>query len=660
MKSNLILSLAVFAASTLTLPVKGQQTKPQSNEATQWIDSMDLSQVEQGWGDAHSKKSVDGNPIKLAGKEYEHGVGTHSVSNIKINLREAATHFTSTVGVDDEASKNGSVEFIVIADGKEIAKTPILRKGTPPQIISVDVRGVKKLILKVSDGGDGEDNDHADWANAMLTLVTGAKMKPTTDVVPITPPRYLPQVTNQLPQIHGARIIGATPGHAFLFLVPATGKGPFVYGAKNLPKGLTINSATGVISGSLESVGTTQVMLTVRGSKGSTKRNFTIVGGQHQLSLTPPMGWNSWNVWAGAVDQDKVKASADQLVTSGLAAHGYLYVNIDDTWEAGRDANGNILTNKKFPNMPALSQYIHDKGLRFGIYSSPGPTTCAGFTASYQHEDQDAASYAAWGVDYLKYDWCSYGDIAKDDRSLAAYMKPYQVMGASLGKVNRDIVYSLCQYGMGEVWKWGADLSVGGNCWRTTGDITDNWGSLKSIIESQAGHEKYAAPGHWNDPDMLMVGIVGFGNTHPTHLKPNEQILHISMWSLLSAPLLIGCDMTRLDKFTRDILSNDETIDVNQDPLGKAAIRVVKDGTKEVWARPLFDGTQAVGLANMGDEPQKITVKWSDIGVSGPQNIRDLWLHKNLGILKGSYTVEVPAHGCVMLKVSMAKPGESI
>ena len=301
--------------------------------------------------------------------------------------------------------------------------------------------------------------------------------------------------------------------------------------------------------------------------------------------------------------------------------------------------------------MPGLSQYIHSKGLRFGIYSSPGPTTCAGFTASYQHEDQDAATYASWGVDYLKYDWCSYSEIAKDDKSLASYMKPYQVMGASLAKVNRDILYSLCQYGWADVWKWGADPSVGGNCWRTTGDITDNWGSLKSILESQAGHEVYAGPGHWNDPDMLMVGIVGFGNTHPTHLKPNEQLLHISMWSMLSAPLLIGCDMTRLDKFTVDLLSNDEAIDINQDPLGKPAARVVKNGDKEVWARPLFDGTHAAALVNLADDAQKITVKWADLGLNAPQNVRDIWMHKNLGVMKDGYTVEVPAHGCVVLRL---------
>ncbi|QKJ28569.1 NPCBM/NEW2 domain-containing protein [Mucilaginibacter mali] len=649
MKNILLPGLTLMALCVLGLSVQAQQSAPASN--VQWIDAMNLTEVEQGWGQIRAGRSVGGHPITLANVVYTHGVGTHAASTIVITLHGAATRFSATVGVDDEATKEGSVVFSVIADGKELVKTPALRKGDAPQVISVDVTGAKKLTLQLDDAGDGINNDHGDWADAKLDLVPGTQQKPGIIVKPVAPPRYVHQRESDVPQIHGARIVGATPGHDFLFLVPATGKGPFIYSAKDLPAGLKLDPSTGVISGALQSAGTNQVMLSVRGPKGIAKRNLTIVGGEHKLALTPPMGWNSWNVWAAAVDQDKVKAAADELISSGLAAHGYSYINIDDTWEAGRDEKGNIQTNKKFPDMAALSGYIHQKGLRFGIYSSPGPKTCAGYTASYEHEEQDAASYAAWGVDYLKYDWCSYGTIAKDDRSLAAYMKPYQVMGAALNKVNRDILYSLCQYGMGDVWKWGADPSVGGSCWRTTGDILDNWSSLKSIIESQAGHEVYAGPGHWNDPDMLMVGVVGFGKTHPTHLKPNEQLLHISMWSLLAAPILIGCDMTKMDQFTLDLLANDETIDINQDPLGKPASRLVKDGNREVWARPLFDGTKAVGLVNLDNEPQKITVKWSDIGIKGAQSVRDLWLHKNLGTLKGSYTVEVPAHGCVLLKV---------
>ena len=300
--------------------------------------------------------------------------------------------------------------------------------------------------------------------------------------------------------------------------------------------------------------------------------------------------------------------------------------------------------------MSALTAYVHSKGLKIGIYSSPGPLTCAGFTASYQHEDQDAQSYANWGFDYLKYDWCSYGNIDQNP-DLAGYQKPYAVMRSSLDKVKRDIVFSFCQYGMGDVWKWGQQ--IGGNCWRTTGDINDSWGSLHGIYESQNGHEVYAGPGHWNDPDMLIVGIVGWGNTHPTLLTQNEQILHISMWCLLSSPLLIGCDMTKLDPFTTALLTNDEAIAVNQDQLGKPAGKIsTAPNGGEVWARTLADGSKAVGLINPTLIPISVTVKWSDLGVSDTEKVRDLWLHKDLGTFQSSYDVIVPAHGAVLLKVS--------
>ena len=404
------------------------------------------------------------------------------------------------------------------------------------------------------------------------------------------------------PAIHGPRIVGSTPGRPFQFLVPATGEKPLHFAAKNLPRRPRARSRDAASSPARsEQPGSTIVELEVKNARGSAKRDLTIVGGQHKLALTPPMGWNSWNCWAGAVSDAKVRAAADAMVKSGLAAHGFQYVNIDDCWEGKRDANGEIQTNKKFPDMKALADYVHGKGLKLGIYSSPGPKTCAGFEASWKHEAQDAATYARWGIDYLKYDWCSYGEIARNpDR--AALMKPYQVMRKGLDECSRDIVFSLCQYGMGDVWEWGAE--VGGNCWRTTGDITDNWGSMSGIGFGQNGHEKYAGPGHWNDPDMLVVGKVGWGpSLHPTHLKPNEQITHISLWCLLSSPLLIGCDMSSMDPFTVAVLTNDEVLDINQDPLGKPAGRILKNGQTEVWARPLFDGTTAVGLFNRGSQP---------------------------------------------------------
>jgi alpha-galactosidase len=292
---------------------------------------------------------------------------------------------------------------------------------------------------------------------------------------------------------------------------------------------------------------------------------------------------------------------------------------------------------------------VHSKGLKLGIYSSPGPQTCARFEGSYQHEEQDAKTYAKWGLDYLKYDWCSYGQIARNPK-LPDRQKPYAVMQAALAKTDRDIVYSLCQYGDGNVWEWGAE--VGGNLWRTTGDITDTWGSLSGIGFNQNGHEKHAGPGHWNDPDMLVVGRVGWGpNIHPSRLTQNEQITHITLWCLQSAPLLIGCDMSAMDKFTVDVLGNDEVIEVDQDPLGKPAGRRAQDGRLEVWARPLWDGTMAVGLFNRGVEAAKVTAKWSDLGLKGSQMVRDLWQQKNLGNFSESFSTMVPQHGAVLVKI---------
>ncbi len=486
---------------------------------------------------------------------------------------------------------------------------------------------------------------------------------PATQAVTVDPGRLTIPPDSPLPAIHYPRITGATPGRWFLFIIPASGQAPLTYSAVGLPPGLTLNSHTGVITGSLKSAGRTKAAITVKNSLGVDQSVLTIVGGDHVLAQTPPMGWNSWNVWAANVDENKVEAAADVISSTGLTQHGYEYVNIDDTWEAGRDASGNIQPNAKFPDMKALTDYVHSKGLKVGIYSSPGPKTCAEYTASYQHESQDAASYAQWGFDYLKYDWCTYRLVAPAHPTLADYQKPYVVMREALDATNRDIVYSLCQYGMGDVWNWGADPEIKGNSWRTHTDIDDvwvenEWGGrgLYAIIESMIGLSSHAGPGHWNDPDMLMVGYVGFGNPHPSRLTPNEQITHISMWCMFSSPLLIGCDLTRLDPFTRALLTNDEAIAIDQDELGiPAQLYTTTPGNGEIWVRPLSDGSQAVALFNPSLATLSMTVTWSELGLSGNQNVRDLWLHQTLGLCNGSYSVDVPSHGTVLLKISPAK-----
>ncbi len=489
--------------------------------------------------------------------------------------------------------------------------------------------------------------------DSVRNLYLDARLRDITPVIK-TPP------VPPLPRINGARVFGVRPGHPFLLSVAATGARPIRFSAEGLPAGLTIDSVTGFIRGTIANRGSFRVTLSAANAAGTSERVLTVIAGD-RIALTPPLGWNSWNCFASAVDEAKVRAAADAMVRSGLANHGWTYINIDDCWEVKPDSKdsmlageprtpeGRINTNRKFPDMKALADYVHGRGLKIGLYSSPGPLTCAGFTASYQFEAQDAAQYAAWGIDYLKYDWCSYGSIVKE-RTLEAYQKPYRVMRRALDGVGRDIVFSLCQYGMGNVWEWGGD--AGGNSWRTTGDIEDTWKSMSDIGFSQSGHEARAKPGNWNDPDMLVVGKVGWGpELHPTRLTPNEQYTHITLWSLLAAPLLIGCDMTQLDDFTLSLLCNDEVIDVNQDPLGKQAARVKAEGDCEVWAKEMEDGSRAVGLFNRGRWTSDVTVSWADLGLEGTQAVRDIWRQDNMGDFREGITLPVPRHGALLLRV---------
>jgi len=453
------------------------------------------------------------------------------------------------------------------------------------------------------------------------------------------------------PRINGARIIGLRPGSPFIFRIPATGIRPMTFTALHLPEGLILDSSTGIITGKVDKTGEYKVTLIAKNIKGENQHEFRIVVGD-KLSLTPPMGWNSWNVWGLAVDNDKVKASVDMFIKSGLADQGYTYVNIDDGWEApSRSATGEIVTNEKFPDIKATSDYVHSKGLRFGIYSSPGPRTCGGYLGSYQHELQDAETYAKWGIDYLKYDWCSYTEVCPNPGNLEEQKKPYILMSECLKKQPRDIVHSLCQYGMGNVWMWGG--SIGGQLWRTTGDIEDSWESLKTIGFNQSIAAPFAKPGNWNDPDMLIVGWVGWGpKLHPTRLTASEQYTHISLWSLLSAPLLMGCDLTRLDDFTMNLLGNNEVIDIDQDALGKSALPVIKDPLFEVWVKELEDGSKAIGLFNKDNTVRTISVDWTKAGISGKQVVRDVWRQKNIGSFDKSFESSVLPHGVTLIKVT--------
>jgi hypothetical protein len=531
------------------------------------------------------------------------------------------------------------------------------------------------------------------------------------------------------PRINGPRIYGERPGRPFFYHLPVTGQRPVTISAQGLPDGLSLDPGTGIITGTVAQPGRYKVAFTASNALGSGTAALDLIIGP-TICLTPPLGWNSWNFFNVHLDEGKVRSAADAMVASGLIDHGWTYINMDDRWEGKRDPAGNIQPSAMFTDMKALADYVHGKGLKIGLYSSPGPQTCAGAVASYQHEDQDAATYASWGMDYLKYDWCSYGNIAEKIREdgyskllaaadvselqslglelnvlnmrrrrhdpatlppspgladlvtksagmtlvqitarikdintrlgalhaeaqklhpaevaaleLGIQKTPYQKMRASLDKVNRDIVFSFCQYGMGQVWQWGSQ--TGGNLWRTTGDISANWKSVETHGFNQNGLEQWSGPGHWNDPDMLEIGN---GN-----LTPDENYTHMTLWCMLDAPLLIGCDMTKMSPFTVSLFSNDEVLAVNQDALGIQGWRAKQNGSTEVWMKPLAGGSVAVAFFNRGEAPADVAVAWSDLKLNGIQVVRDLWRQKDLGVQQGGYMVNVAPHGAELFKVS--------
>jgi alpha-galactosidase len=624
-----------------------------------WLHEMDLSAMETGWGTVRAKLSCDSNSLSVGGQVYELGVGTHAISKMMILLNGNAVRFTAEAGVDDESGEQASVEFFVLGDGQILWQSGLMKKGDKARRAEVDLKGIRKLALYVSDAGDYNYYDHADWLAASIEY---RKDMPLAVIQPKPEPYILTPPVPEHPRINGPSVTGAGPGKPFLFKIPATGKKPVTFAVDKLPEGLHLDASSGIISGVAPDSGDYQVTIRVSNDLGEALKDFRIVTGKG-LALTPPMGWNSWNCWGLHVDDPKVRAAADAFLSSGLADHGWTYINIDDGWEAPeRSPKGEILTNEKFPDMNALSDYVHRQGLKIGIYSSPGPRTCGGYLGSYQNEEQDAKTWSAWGIDYLKYDWCSYGQVAPND-SLPELEKPFRLMREMLDKTERDIIYSLCQYGMGNVWEWGA--LVGGNLWRTTGDITDTWESMAGIGFSQDKCSPFAGPGYWNDPDMLVVGQVGWGpNLHPTRLTPDEQYTHISLWCLLASPLLIGCDLSQLDPFTLNLLTNDEVLAVNQDVLGIQARKVREGDGYQIWAKPLADSSLAVGIFYTGlDSPvdafnwnggvpkRAIAVRWSDLGISGLRTVRDLWRQKDIGNFSDMFTAEVPFHGAVLVQL---------
>ncbi len=360
------------------------------------------------------------------------------------------------------------------------------------------------------------------------------------------------------------------------------------------------------------------------------------------LATTPPMGWNTWYAFGCHVTEADVKVAVDAMASNGMKAAGYEYVNLDDCWQGKRDAKGYIHSNGRFPDMKGLGDYIHSHGFKFGIYSSPGPKTCGGYPGSYGYEERDAETYAQWGVDFLKYDWCSAREVYKPSQIEAAYEK----MERAILRTGRPMIYSLCEYGMEAPWIWGP--KIGANLWRTTGDVSNKIGfeeyeRMMFVGFGQDGLQQYAGPSHWNDPDFLQIGNRG--------LNLNEARTQMTLWCLLAAPLFSSTDLAKLTPAQLAILTNPEVIEVDQDREGIQGHRVSQLGPVQVWVKPLSDGRMAVGLINSGESPLPASVNFSKIGFSHPVHVRDLWERKNLGLFENSFKAVVPRHGVVMIEI---------
>lgn len=486
------------------------------------------------------------------------------------------------------------------------------------------------------------------------------------------------------PKINGPRLYGARPGKEFLYTIPASGARPMQFEVKNLPKGVQINKINGVISGIIKKEGEYIIELVAQNEFGKTSRSFTLVIGK-KLALTPPMGWSSWYSFGRNVTLDKVIRSAEIMKEKGLQNYGWSVIEIDDPWtnqpekddliwnqlktKAGevygyyegpdnlperkgllRNSKGELLPNIFFASIKKFPEIMHQMGFKAGIYSSPGPLTCGGVAGSYGYEGVDAKFFADYGFDYLKYDWCSYGSFAKNN-SKEELIKPYRKMSEALQLQKRDIVHALCQYGMGNVWEWGDES--GGQLWRTGDDVHDSWESVRNAFKKLADKSAYVKPGNWNDPDILQVGAVGAqhsGKAGKNHLTFEEQKTVMSMWCMLSAPLLIGADMEQLDEATLALLTNEEIIGVNQDALGKAASLITTLDTIEVWKKELEDGSFAFGFLNLSNESTTAKIPFSALQLQGRYKIRNLWEKEDWGILENEFEITIPAHGIVMLQ----------
>ena len=651
------------------------------------VEQLDLREVQQAYAPASRPgEASGGGPIQVGRTNYSDGFGTSGCSRLEIALGGRAEKLAARTGVDDNSGPLATVRFLVVGDGRVLYRGPWQQRLGPAVAVQVDLRGVRRLAL-VADVR-GEPYARADWIAPVITYAG----KPPVTVAPETAVgEVLSPAASDGPRFNLPAAVGVRPGHPFLQRVNVVGIRPVRLTAEDLPAGITLDVGRQMLEGvAPAATGELTIRLKAENAAGHAEVTLRIIVGD-TLSLTPAQGWSSWYCMSFKVSDAWVREAAEALMRTGLADHGWTLVKLDEAWMTrpgpddpvlsdlrakeqlgrqpgywkgrvtdptflgpARDARGRILANARFPDMPALTAWLHARGLQAGIYSSPGVLTCGGCTGSYGHEEEDAAQFAAWGFDFLMYDWCAYSlETGRLDR--ADWERPFARMGAALRAQPRDIAFNLCEYGRAEVWKWGA--SVGGQSWRADQDLMDTWGAIAGTGFFGEERDRYAGPGRWNDLCFLMLGRIGFErNLHPVRLTRDEQRTHLALWCLRSSPLILGGDPAALDADTLALLTNDEVIALDRDPLAQPARRVVLGDSLEAWVRPLAGGAVAVGVFNRDEEAATAQVDWNQLGLEGRWKVRDLWRGRQVESAAAGWSGDVPRHGVQLFRLERSVP----
>lgn len=641
-----------------------------------WIDQLDLRLAEQGWGQTRALSSVDGGPICIAGKKFSRGFGTHTQSHLKLALPVGGVRFISHVGKDDEI-QGGSVRFIVLNEGEEIWRSKVMRHGDAPERVDLDISGMRSITLVSDHSGDGKGSDHADWANACIihrgVSPQAIPYQPNLDSYVLTP-AAAPE-----PRINGARVVAIQPLTPFHFKIPTTGERPINFTAENLPAGLQLDSNTGIITGHLNTKGSYPVTINAANKRGQTSRTLRIEAGD-KLALTPPMGWNSWQCWGPDINEKRIRATAEAMVKYGLVDYGWSYINMDDGWQGTRGGPFNALQpNNKFPNMKKLCADIHGMGLKAGIFSTMNISSPSGFTGSssvaangntanmavpmehrsttsqvfginpdvslttrigaYVFLDQDALQWSEWGFDYVKING---GDNILDSM---------QSVRSSLNATSRSMIYMANNY----IGRTHPHLMTGhAQIWSSQSDGNDSWDHVSYVIRHASKWQPHARPGSWPQHGLLQLGSIpepspATRTSARCQLTPEEQYTHFTSLCMLSAPLMLSCDLENLDPFTLSLLKNAEVIEVNQDALGRAA-KPTPDNPS-TWTKQMADGSTVIALFNLDEQKKTITANLNALGFSSAQRVRDLWRQEDLADAQGTLRADVEPHGVVLYRL---------